>query len=47
MELYRGLGVDEAVRAAGASLSPSMGIYKGSSLVEVIEPQKHKEDEGE
>ena len=47
MELYRGLGIDGAVRAAGACLSPSMGIYKGSSLVEVIEPQKRKENEGE
>ncbi|KAL2422023.1 Tetracenomycin A2 monooxygenase-dioxygenase [Exophiala dermatitidis] len=38
MELYRGIGIDEAVREAGASLSPSIGIYQGDSLVEVIEP---------
>ncbi|KAG9789399.1 Tetracenomycin A2 monooxygenase-dioxygenase [Exophiala dermatitidis] len=38
MELYRGIGIDEAVRQAGGSLSPSMGIYQGHSLVEVIEP---------
>ena len=43
MELYRGIGIDEAVREAGASLSPSMGIYTGSTLAEVIEPQKRKE----
>jgi putative polyketide hydroxylase len=46
MELYRELGIDEDVRAAGASLGPSMGMYKGSSLVEVIEPHKRKETEG-
>ncbi|EHY60086.1 hypothetical protein HRR83_006446 [Exophiala dermatitidis] len=38
MELYRGIGIDEAVRKAGESLSPSIGIYQGHSLVEVIEP---------
>lgn len=37
MELYREIGIDEAVRAAGASLSPSTGMYQGHSLVEVIE----------
>ena len=47
MELYRGLGIDDAVRTAGASLSPSMGIYKGSSLVEVIEPLERKGNGGE
>jgi 2-polyprenyl-6-methoxyphenol hydroxylase-like FAD-dependent oxidoreductase len=46
MELYRELGIDEDVRAAGAALGPSMGIYKGSSLVEVIEPHKRKETDG-
>jgi putative polyketide hydroxylase len=43
MELYRELGIDEAVRAAGAELAPSMGIYKGKSLVEVIEAKQRKE----
>jgi putative polyketide hydroxylase len=43
MELYRELGIDEAVRAAGAELAPSMGIYKGKSLVEVIEAKPRKE----
>lgn len=47
MELYRGLGIDEAVREAGASLSSSMGIYKGSSLVEVIDPVKRRKQAGE
>jgi putative polyketide hydroxylase len=46
MELYRGLEIDEAVREAGASLSPTMGIYKGSTLIKVIEPITRKEDEG-
>ncbi|KAF4628045.1 hypothetical protein G7Y89_g10107 [Cudoniella acicularis] len=46
MELYRELGIDEAIRLAGASLSLSMGIYKGSSLVSVIEPHKRKEKNG-
>lgn len=46
MELYRGLGIDEAVRAAGAALSPSFGIYQGSSLVEIIEPHPRKEGSG-
>lgn len=43
MELYREIGPDEAVRAAGASLAPSMGIYQGPSLVEVIEPVPRSE----
>ena len=40
MELYRELGLDDAVRKAGAELSSSGGIYRGSTLAEVIEPQK-------
>lgn len=43
MELYRELGIDEAVRAAGADLAPSRGIYQGRSLVEVIEARPRKE----
>lgn len=43
MELYRGLGIDEEVRAAGAALSPSWGIYQGSSLVKVIESHPREE----
>lgn len=43
MEIYRGIGIDEAVREAGRSLAPSMGIYKGASLVEVIEAHLRNE----
>ncbi|QBD76579.1 FAD-dependent oxidoreductase [Ktedonosporobacter rubrisoli] len=43
MELYRELGIAEAVRAAGAELAPSMGIFKGRALFEVIEPRRRKE----
>ncbi|KAK5047028.1 hypothetical protein LTR84_006970 [Exophiala bonariae] len=46
MELYRSIGIDEAVRAAGAALAPSFGIYQGSSLVEVVESHPRKEDKG-
>ena len=37
MEVYRTLGIDGLVREAGASLSPTGGIYSGHSLREVIE----------
>jgi putative polyketide hydroxylase len=40
MEFYRGLGIDDLVREAGASLSPTMGIHSGHSLKEVIEAKK-------
>lgn len=43
MELYRGVGIQDRVREAGASLSASMGIYSGPSLREVIEPHPRKE----
>lgn len=46
MELYRGIGIDEAVRAAGAALSPSAGIYQGSSLVDVVGSHPRKERQG-
>ncbi|KEF53437.1 uncharacterized protein A1O9_10412 [Exophiala aquamarina CBS 119918] len=46
MELYRGLGIDKEVRAAGAALAPSEGIYQGHSLVEVIERHPRKERTG-
>jgi putative polyketide hydroxylase len=39
MELYRRLGIDDLIREAGASISPSHGIYSGSSLMEVIDPK--------
>jgi hypothetical protein len=37
MEVFRHLGVESLVRDAGASLSPTKGIYSGHSLREVIE----------
>ncbi|GHO78609.1 FAD-binding monooxygenase [Ktedonobacter sp. SOSP1-85] len=37
MELYRTLGLEEAVREAGASLAPAMGILNGSTLVEALD----------
>lgn len=43
MELFRRFGIDEQVREAGASISPSMGIYRGQSLKEVIEPKPRRE----
>ncbi|KIY03759.1 uncharacterized protein Z520_00450 [Fonsecaea multimorphosa CBS 102226] len=39
MELYRRLGIEQLVHDAGASISPSKGIYGGASLKEVIEPK--------
>ncbi|KAH7140342.1 FAD binding domain-containing protein [Dactylonectria estremocensis] len=36
MELYRGIGIDEAIRVAGTSLAPSFGMYQGSSLAEIV-----------
>lgn len=44
MELYHELGIDTAVREAGAELGPSVGIYKGTSLIDVIEPKKRNEN---
>lgn len=38
MELYRELGLEEAIRVAGAELSPSFGLYTARTLKEVIEP---------
>ena len=46
MELYRSLGIDDVVREAGKDLSLSGGIYKGETLVSVIEPRKRKESSG-
>ena len=43
MELYRSLGIDAAIREAGATLAPSMGILAGSSLASVIEPKPRQE----
>lgn len=43
MELYRGLGIEDRVREAGASLSPSMGIHSGYSIKGVIEAKPRTE----
>jgi putative polyketide hydroxylase len=46
MELFRHLGIDGLVREAGASLSPSFGIYSGHSLKEVIDAKPRSESAG-
>lgn len=38
MELFRELGLEEAVREAGAELAPSFGIFAGETLADVIGP---------
>ncbi|KAJ7350401.1 FAD-binding monooxygenase-like protein [Mycena albidolilacea] len=43
MEVFRHLGVESLVRDAGASLSPTKGIYSGHSLREVIEAKPRTE----
>ncbi|TEY63937.1 hypothetical protein BOTCAL_0149g00210 [Botryotinia calthae] len=40
MELFHGLGIDDLVREAGASMKATMGIRKGKSLKEVIAAKK-------
>jgi len=47
MELYRELGIDEAVRAAGAELASTFGLYKGQTLREVIETKPRKDEKQE
>lgn len=44
MELYRELGIDQTVRAAGAELAGTFGLYKGQSLREVIESKPRKDE---
>jgi 2-polyprenyl-6-methoxyphenol hydroxylase-like FAD-dependent oxidoreductase len=36
MELYRELGLEEAIREAGAALAPAIGIHRGASLAQVL-----------
>ncbi|CAM6113431.1 unnamed protein product [Calypogeia fissa] len=43
MEIYRGIGLSDLIREAGASLSPSFGIYSGTSLRAVIEAKPRGE----
>lgn len=47
MELYRNLGLDEEIRAAGADINLSKGFYRGSTLVDVIGPRKRKPGAGD
>ncbi|CAF9928566.1 MAG: hypothetical protein HETSPECPRED_006884 [Heterodermia speciosa] len=47
MEIYRNLGLDEEIRAAGADLNLSKGFYRGSTLVDVIGPRKRKPGAGD
>ncbi|TVY31322.1 Tetracenomycin polyketide synthesis hydroxylase, partial [Lachnellula subtilissima] len=47
MEIFRCIGIDSAVRAAGASLSPSNGIVKGTSFVQVMERMTRRETQGD
>ncbi|MBO0790052.1 MAG: FAD-dependent monooxygenase [Ktedonobacteraceae bacterium] len=42
MELYRELGIDEKLRAAGAELADTFGIFRGRTLAEVIEARPRK-----
>jgi putative polyketide hydroxylase len=44
MELYRELLIDETVRAAGAELADTFGLYKGQTLREVIEAKPRKDE---
>jgi putative polyketide hydroxylase len=44
MELYRELGIDEDVRTAGVELAGTFGIFKGQTLVEVIEAKPRQEE---
>ena len=44
MELYRRLGIEDRVHEAGASLSPTMGIYTGHSLKEIIGAKPRSKD---
>jgi putative polyketide hydroxylase len=37
MELMRGLGLEDRIRAAGQAIAPSMGFHRGTTLREVIE----------
>lgn len=43
MEVYRGLGIDELVREAGASMRATKGLHRGHSLKEVTEAKKRIE----
>ena len=42
MEIFHGVGLSDAMRVAGASISASWGIYSGTSLKDVIEGKKRR-----
>ncbi|SJZ85376.1 putative polyketide hydroxylase [Chitinophaga eiseniae] len=44
MELFRELGVGEAVREAGKALGPAWGVLRGDTLAEVLADIKPRED---
>lgn len=43
MELYRSIGIAEAIREAGESISHSVGIFPGESLKKMVENKPRKE----
>jgi putative polyketide hydroxylase len=46
MEIYRGIGLEDAIREAGRRLQPAMGVFQGSSLAEALKghgPEQHKQ----
>jgi putative polyketide hydroxylase len=45
MEIFRSINISDAVREVGASLAPNMGICKGTSFFEVMDPMPRKEGE--
>ncbi|MCX4751109.1 FAD-dependent monooxygenase [Kitasatospora sp. NBC_01287] len=45
MEVFRDLGVADAVRAAGAALAPAQGLYCGATLAEAIGPLQRRDSD--
>jgi len=43
MELYRSISIASSVREAGKSLGPSMGIYSGTTVKDIVEGKQRKE----
>jgi putative polyketide hydroxylase len=39
MELYREVGLEDAIRECGKALQPAVGLFQGATLVEVLEGQ--------
>jgi putative polyketide hydroxylase len=44
MEIFRSMGITEAVREAGASMAPTRGIFSGSSLNSVLEKRPRRKE---